>query len=72
LRNWEGWSKAHLINVPVLLLNGRYDEVQDISMKPWFNNVAKVKWVTFEQSSHMAQWEERDRYMDVVGEFLTD
>jgi pimeloyl-ACP methyl ester carboxylesterase len=71
MRNWEGWSKAHLINVPVLLTNGRYDEVQDVSVKPWFDNIATVKWVTFKQSSHMPHWEERERYMELVGEFLT-
>ncbi|KAF2676385.1 proline-specific pep [Lentithecium fluviatile CBS 122367] len=70
LRSWEGWSKAHLINVPVLLTNGRFDEVQDISMKPWFDKIAKVKWVTFAHSSHMAHWEERERYMEVIGDFL--
>ena len=72
LKTWEGWSRAHLIKVPVLLTNGRYDEVQDISVKPWFKNIAKVRWVTFENSSHMAFWEERERYVDIVGGFLID
>lgn len=72
LRDWEGWSKAHLIDVPVLLLSGRYDNVQDVSIKPWYENIAKVTWIIFENSSHVAHWEERERYMDVVGSFLVD
>ena len=72
LRKWEGWSKAHLIDVPVLLTNGRLDSVQDVSIKPWFDHISNVKWVRFEQSSHMPHWEERERYMKIVGDFLTD
>ncbi|ORY01578.1 Alpha/Beta hydrolase protein [Clohesyomyces aquaticus] len=70
LKTWEGISKAHNISVPTLLTNGRFDSVQDSSMYPWFNEISKVKWVAFEKSSHMAHWEERDRYMEVVGQFL--
>ena len=32
--------------------------------------VSKVKWVTFSKSSHMPHWEERERYMQIVGDFL--
>jgi pimeloyl-ACP methyl ester carboxylesterase len=70
MRDWEGWSKAHRIDVPTLLTNGRYDEVQDLCMKPWFDNIPKVEWMKFEDSSHMPHWEERERYMEVVGNFL--
>lgn len=72
LRGWEGWSKAHLISVPTLLLNGRYDEVTDVCMKPWFQRIPRVRWVTFEEASHMSHWEARERYVEVVGEFLVD
>ena len=33
---------------------------------------ASVKWVTFSESSHMPQWEERERYMRVAGGFLRE
>jgi len=70
LRNWEGRSKAHNISVETLLTNGRYDQTQDIAFEGWFKAIPKVKWVTFEKSSHTAQFEERERYMQVLGDFL--
>lgn len=71
LKTWEGWKEAHKIKADVLLLNGRYDEVTDVSMDPWFKHIPRVRWVTFESSSHMAHWEDRERFMDVVGGFLS-
>ncbi|GAB1319329.1 hypothetical protein MFIFM68171_09539 [Madurella fahalii] len=71
IKDWEGWQDAHNINVETLLLNGRYDEVTNLSVEPWFKNIPRVKWVTLENSSHMAHFEERERYMQVCGEFLS-
>ena len=56
--------------MPVLLINGRYDEVQDITVAPWFMHIPRVKWVQLEKSSHMGQFEERSRCMQFVGAFL--
>lgn len=39
-------------------------------MQPWAKEIPNVEWVIFEKSSHMAHWEERDKYMDVVAKFL--
>lgn len=70
LKDWEGYSIADKIDVETLLVNGRYDEVQDVAVVPWFHRIRKVKWVQLEKSSHMAHFEERDRYMQFVGAFL--
>ena len=53
-----------------LLTNGRYDEVADDCVLPFFDNIQKVKWVHFLESSHMAHMEEKDRFMKIVGDFL--
>ncbi|KAK3326115.1 Alpha/Beta hydrolase protein [Apodospora peruviana] len=71
MKNWEGWHDAHNISAETLLLNGRYDEVTDLCMTPWFKHIPKVKWITLENSSHMAHFEERERYMQICGGFLT-
>jgi pimeloyl-ACP methyl ester carboxylesterase len=71
LKDWEGYSTAHKIDAETLLINGRYDEVQDVAVLPWFKHIHKIKWVQLENSSHMGQFEERERYMQFVGEFLT-
>ncbi|KAI1147055.1 Alpha/Beta hydrolase protein [Nemania diffusa] len=71
-KDWEGWKDAHKIEAPTLLLNGRYDEATDQCVQPWFDHIPKVKWVTLENSSHMGHFEERERFIQLVGEFLSE
>ncbi|EPS95346.1 hypothetical protein FOMPIDRAFT_1032930 [Fomitopsis schrenkii] len=70
LKTWDIRPQLHKINVPTLLTNGVYDGASDAAVTPVFQAVSKVKWVTFSKSSHMAHWEERERYMQIVGDFL--
>ncbi|KAJ7649294.1 proline-specific peptidase [Mycena rosella] len=72
LKDWSTIRDAHKINVPTLLLNGRYDEAQDMVVAPFFLEIPHVKWVTFAESSHMSHYEERERFMEVVGSFLVE
>ena len=58
------------MDVPALLINGEFDYMTDIVCGPFFWKMDKVKWVKFTQSSHTPLWEERERYMEVVGSFL--
>ncbi|KAK0451605.1 proline-specific peptidase [Armillaria borealis] len=67
---WDIIDKIHLIRVPTLIINGEYDYMTDEVCAPFFWRIDKVKWVKFAHSSHMPQWEERERYIDVVDEFL--
>lgn len=60
-----------MIEVPTLLLNGHYDEAQDSVLAPYFSGIRQVKWFTFAESSHTPQFEEREKYMQRVGDFLT-
>ncbi|KAL1852903.1 hypothetical protein Daus18300_011985 [Diaporthe australafricana] len=69
LKGWEGWKQAHNIEVETLLINGKTDGVTNLSMYPWFKCIPKVRWVTLE-GAHMLQWEDRQRYMQEVGDFL--
>lgn len=70
LRNWNIIESLHKIKVPTLLLNGRNDLAQDFVVEPFFDKIPKVKWLTFENSSHVSMWEEREKFMGVVGHFL--
>ena len=68
-----GWSiidRLHLIQVPTFVINGRKDIAQDFVVAPFFERIQKVKWVTFENSSHTPYWEEPERYMQLVSDFL--
>lgn len=71
LKDWEAISTANKIEAETLLINGHYDEVQDLAVLPWFERIRKVKWVQLAKSSHMGHFEERERYMQILGEFLT-
>lgn len=72
LRGWSCVDRLHLISVPCLVVNGRYDVAQDWTLAPMFKHLPRVKWVKFdsEQSSHSPFAEDRDRYMEIVDEFL--
>lgn len=71
LKNWTGLGSIPQITAATLLINGRYDEVPDPAMQPFFDGLQKVKWITFENSSHTAHLEETDRFLEVVGSFLS-
>nr|GAT44472.1 proline iminopeptidase [Mycena chlorophos] len=66
LKDWSMLNDAKKIVVPTLLSNGRYDEAQDSVVAPFFDQIPHVKWVTLAESSHMAHFEERERFMELV------
>ena len=70
-KDWSIIDRVHKINVPTLLLNGKYDGNQDSTMEPFFNGIQKVKWVRFAKSAHMPQFEEPDEFFKVLGGFLS-
>jgi len=70
IKDWSIIDKCHTIKNPTLLLNGAYDEVQDSSVAPFFKLIPNVKWVQFANSSHVPLFEERERYMKVIADFL--
>ena len=71
LAQWTIEDEIHKINVPTLLINGKYDGAQDSVMEPFFAAIEKVKWVRFAESSHMPQLEEPEAFLKVVGDFLS-
>lgn len=62
----------HRIRVPTLVLGGRYDEVTPAVADQIHRAIPGARRVTFENSSHTPFWEERDRFMSVVAEFLQE
>ncbi|KAI0159778.1 proline-specific peptidase [Xylariaceae sp. FL1272] len=66
-----GSQEAHKIEAETLLLNGRHDEVQDIAMYPWFNAIPKVKWMTIEDASHLGHVENKERFLEICSELLS-
>jgi L-proline amide hydrolase len=70
LRDWSIIERAHRVVVPTLLLSGRHDEATPRTVQPFFDAIRGARWEIFESSSHMPFLEERERYLEVVNEFL--
>ncbi|KAJ7334827.1 proline iminopeptidase [Mycena albidolilacea] len=52
LKGWSIVDRLDQFTVPTLIINGRYDISQDFVIGP-FDKINKVKWITFENSSHL-------------------
>lgn len=71
MKDWTIVDRLHLVDVPTLVINGRYDEATDDCVRPYVDNIPGARWHQFAGSSHMPHVEERDAYMRIVGEFLS-
>ncbi|RAL08469.1 proline-specific peptidase [Aspergillus homomorphus CBS 101889] len=70
LKDWSVLDRLRTIQVPTMLINGKYDEAQDSAVEPFFWGIDKVKWITLSGSSHCPQFDERQEYLEVIDRFL--
>jgi L-proline amide hydrolase len=70
LRDWDITGRLAEIDVPVLLVSGRYDEVAPPVVEELHRGLPNSTWELFEESSHLPHLEEPDRFRGVVAEFL--
>lgn len=70
IRDWDVTDQLPRIRTPTLVTGGRYDEVSPAVARHIADGIAGSELVTFEKSSHMPFWEERDAYIDRVQRFL--
>lgn len=70
MRHWSIIDRLSRIQVPTLLISGRYDEATPATVQPFADGIADVRWQIFEQSSHMPHVEEREACMACVAAFL--
>lgn len=71
LKNWDIIDQLGKINAPTLVTSGRYDEATPLIAETVHKGIPGSKWVLFENSSHTAHVEEADRYMQVLGDFIS-
>jgi len=69
--DWNVTDRLGEIQVPTLLLSGRYDEVTPACVETIHQGIAGSEWLLFEQSSHMPHLEETERFMQVLSQFLS-
>jgi L-proline amide hydrolase len=70
IRDWQSKDRLASIDVPTLIVAGRHDEATPALQETLRQGIAGSEVVIFEDSSHMPHVEERERYMDVVGDWL--
>ncbi|MFE1322873.1 proline iminopeptidase-family hydrolase [Kitasatospora phosalacinea] len=70
LKDWSVEDCLPDIDVPTLLVSGRYDEATPVTVQPYFDLVPDVRWEVFEESSHVPNLEEPERFRAVLVEFL--
>jgi len=69
-KNWSALGRLKSIDVPALVISGRYDEATPELQDDLVGEIETVEQIIFEESSHMPFWEERDAYMAAVSNFL--
>jgi proline-specific peptidase len=70
IRDCDRTDRLSEIRVPTLITSGRYDESTPLINEVLHQGIARSQWVLFEQSSHMAHVEERERYLSTVRAFI--
>jgi proline iminopeptidase len=70
IKDWDVTDQLPTIQLPTLVTVGRYDEVTPRVAESIHRGIRGSKLVRFEKSAHLAMWEERARYIEVVRDFL--
>jgi proline iminopeptidase len=70
LRYYDRTSRLHEIQIPTLWTCGRFDEAQPETVAFYQSLLPDSELIVFENSSHTAHLEERERYMQVIRGFL--
>lgn len=70
LRSWSVIDRLPAVDVPTLIISGRYDEATPATVQPYKDGIKGSRWEIFEHSSHMPHVEEQEKCMQVVGAFL--
>ncbi|BDB99751.1 proline iminopeptidase [Saccharolobus caldissimus] len=70
IKDWDVTDQLYKIRVPTLITVGKYDEVTPNVAELIHKNIKGSELVIFENSSHMAMWEERDKYLNTILNFI--
>jgi proline iminopeptidase len=70
LKHYDRSGRLHEITVPTLFSCGRVDEAAP-GTTAWYHSLTPgAECVIYEHSAHMPHWEETERYLGVVRDFL--
>ena len=70
LKDWNVESRLGEIDVPTLILSGRYDEATPAQQQRLQEGIPGSRWTILEHSAHLTFLEEPERYREVLASFL--
>ena len=70
LKDWDVTARLGEIDVPTLLISGRYDEATPKQQEVMRDAIAGSEWVLLEESSHSTHLEQPERYRQALTDFL--
>ncbi len=70
IADWDVTDQLPRIRLPTLVTVGKYDEVTPTVARAIQRGIRGSKLVQFNESSHLAFWEQRPLYIEVVRDFL--
>jgi L-proline amide hydrolase len=70
LKDWSVVDCLADIAVPALVISGRHDEATPATVQPYVDRIPDVHWEVFEESSHLPNLEEPERFHAMLTEFL--
>jgi L-proline amide hydrolase len=72
LKGWDTRDRLHEIDVPTLVIRGRYDMCTEPIAAELVNGIRGAREVVLENSSHTPVLEETEHYLGIVGEFTRE
>jgi L-proline amide hydrolase len=72
LKGWDTRDRLHEIDVPTLVIRGRYDMCTEPIAVELVKGIRGARDVVLENSSHTPVLEESERYLRIVGEFTRE
>ena len=70
LKDWTIEDRLHRVQVPTLVLSGRFDEATPKAVEAYAQTIPGAEWLILGKSSHMPHVEETTLCMAVVSDFL--
>jgi len=71
LKDWDIVDRLGEIRMPTLITSGRYDEATPAISETLHHSIPGSEWVLFEHSAHFSHAEEPEKYLQVLGQFLS-
>ena len=70
LKDWNRWDNLDNINVPTLIVAGRYDTMRPSDQHRMSSLIPKSQVVICENGSHCCMWDDADTYLQALLSFI--